>query len=160
MSWASRLGGEVSSLIGSSVVKNPAMSREPAEVQQAVETVSQAVAPLRASKHITWILDRGFDDMAVWRTIWQYQDHVVSRVYHTDRRVEFQDRARQWQKAGYRPSLLASAPVSPCRNECAGAARQASAPQEPAGRGRALDVPIALDLLEPWAWPRAGAKES
>jgi hypothetical protein len=84
MSWASRLGGEVSSLIGSSVVKNPAMSREPAEVQQAVETVSQAVAPLRASKHITWILDSGFDDMAVWRTIREYQEPVVPRVYHTD----------------------------------------------------------------------------
>ncbi|MFL5590356.1 MAG: hypothetical protein ACJ8DI_22265 [Ktedonobacteraceae bacterium] len=40
----------------------------------------------------------GFDDIAVWRTIWQDQDHVVCRVYHTDRLVEFQDRAGQWQQ--------------------------------------------------------------
>ena len=79
-------------------VRNPAMSREPAEVQQALETVSQAVAQLRSSKHITWILDSGFDDIAVWRTIWQYQDHVVCRVYHSDRLVEFQDRAGQWHE--------------------------------------------------------------
>jgi hypothetical protein len=69
---------------------------EPAEVQQALETVSQAVAQLRSGKHITWILDSGFDDIAVWRTIWQ--DHVVCRVYHTDRLVEFQDRAGQWHE--------------------------------------------------------------
>lgn len=71
---------------------------EPAEVQQALETVSQAVAPLRSSKHISWILDSGFDDIAVWRTIWQEQDHVVCRLYHTDRQVEFQDRAGQWHE--------------------------------------------------------------
>lgn len=64
-------------------------------MQQALETVSQAVAPLRKGRHITWILDSGFDDIAVWRTIWEYQDHGVGRLYHTDRLVEFQDRAGQ-----------------------------------------------------------------
>jgi hypothetical protein len=77
-------------------VRNPALEVEPAEVQQALETVSQAVAQLRSSKQITWILDSGFDDVAVWRTMWQYQDHVVCRVYHTDRLVAFCDRAGQW----------------------------------------------------------------
>jgi hypothetical protein len=72
--------------------QEPGFVSEPAEVQQALETVSQAVAPLRSGRHITWILDSGFDDSAVWRTIWQAQDHVVCRVYHTDRLVEFQDR--------------------------------------------------------------------
>ena len=78
--------------------EEPGFVSEPAEVQQALETVSQAVAALRSGKHITWILDNGFDDIAVWRTIWQYQDHVVSRVYHTDRLVEFQDHAGQWHE--------------------------------------------------------------
>jgi hypothetical protein len=43
------------------------MSREPAEVQEALETVSQALMPLK-EKVVTWITDRGFDDVAVWRT--------------------------------------------------------------------------------------------
>src|SRR6266704_3926745 len=64
---------------------------EPAEVQQALATVSQAVAAWRQRMHITWILDSGFDDSAVWRTIWENQEHVVCRVYHSDRLVEFQD---------------------------------------------------------------------
>ncbi len=78
--------------------EEPGFVSEPAEVQQALETVSQAIKPLRTGKHITWILDSGFDDSAVWRTIWQHQDHVVCRLYHTDRLVEFQDRAGQWHE--------------------------------------------------------------
>jgi hypothetical protein len=36
--------------------------------------------------------------VAVWRTIWQQQEHVVVRLYHTDRKVAFQDRQGQWQQ--------------------------------------------------------------
>jgi hypothetical protein len=56
------------------------MSREPAEVQEALQTVSQALTPLKASKTITWITDRGFDDVAVWRTIWEQKEHMVCRI--------------------------------------------------------------------------------
>jgi len=35
---------------------------EPAEVQEALQTVSQALTPLKASKTVTWITDRGFDE--------------------------------------------------------------------------------------------------
>src|SRR5260370_9063190 len=68
------------------------MSREPKEVQEALQTVSQALAPLKEHKTVTWLLDSGFDDVAVWRTIWEQQEHVVSRIYHTERKVAFQDR--------------------------------------------------------------------
>jgi len=44
-------------------------------VQQALETVSQALSPLKERKAVTWILDRGFDDIAVWRTIWEQKVH-------------------------------------------------------------------------------------
>lgn len=47
----------------------PGFVSEPAEVQEALATVSQALKPLGASKTLTWITDRGFDDVAVWRTI-------------------------------------------------------------------------------------------
>ncbi|MFL5591070.1 MAG: hypothetical protein ACJ8DI_25935 [Ktedonobacteraceae bacterium] len=85
---------------------------EPAEVQQALATVSQAVAALRQRMHITWILDSGFDDSAVWRTIWENQDHVVCRVYHSDRLVEFQDRAGQWQHGNIAQACTQLRPIA------------------------------------------------
>jgi hypothetical protein len=74
------------------------MSREPAEVQEALQTVSQALTPLKASKTITWITDRGFDDVAVWRTIWEQKEHMVCRIYHTERTVRWQDQQGQWNQ--------------------------------------------------------------
>jgi hypothetical protein len=44
----------------------------------------------------TWIMDSGFDDVAVLPTIWEQAEHVVCRVKHTDRLLAFQDRAGQW----------------------------------------------------------------
>ena len=34
----------------------------------------------------------------MWRTIWEQQEHVVSRLYHTDRKVAFQDRQGEWHE--------------------------------------------------------------
>jgi hypothetical protein len=76
----------------------PDFVSEPAEVQEALQTVSQALAPLKKQKTITWLLDSGFDDVAVWRTIWEQQKHVVSRIYHTERTVAVQDQEGQWQQ--------------------------------------------------------------
>jgi hypothetical protein len=70
---------------------------EPHEVQTALTTVSQAIAPLQAAMAVTWIVDSGFDDVAVWRTIWQQQQHVVCRLSHTERLVEFPSEERGWQ---------------------------------------------------------------
>jgi hypothetical protein len=47
----------------------PMRLSEPAEVQEALQTVSQALGHLREHKTVTWLLDSGFDDVAVWRTI-------------------------------------------------------------------------------------------
>ena len=76
--------------------KAPGFVSEPHEVQQALQTVSEAIAPLKARMVATWIVDSGFDDVAVWRTIWEQEEHVVCRVKHTDRLLAFQDRAGQW----------------------------------------------------------------
>lgn len=76
----------------------PDFVSEPAEVQRALQTVSQALSELKEHKTITWLLDSGFDDIAVWRTIWEQQEHVVSRLYHLDRKVAFQDREGRWQQ--------------------------------------------------------------
>ncbi len=76
----------------------PDFRSEPAEVQEALSTVSQALSPLKANKTITWLLDSGFDDVAVWRTIWEANEHLLCRVYHQERLVSFQDRQGQWQQ--------------------------------------------------------------
>ena len=43
----------------------PDFVSEPHEVQTALTSVSQAIAPLKAQMPITWLLDSGFDDVAV-----------------------------------------------------------------------------------------------
>jgi hypothetical protein len=75
----------------------PGFVSESYEVQQALTTVSGAIAPLKARMAVTWILDSGFDDVAVWRTIWEQAEHVVGRVKHTDRLIRYQDRTGGWQ---------------------------------------------------------------
>ena len=76
--------------------EEPGFLSEPAEVQTMLTTVSQALAPLKASKQMTWIVDCGFDDVAVWRTIWEQQEQVVSRVYHRERQVQWQTEQGEW----------------------------------------------------------------
>lgn len=75
----------------------PDFISEPHEVQTALQTVSRAIAPLKAHLPVTWLLDSGFDDVAVWRTIWEQNEHVVVRLYHTERRVRFADGQGGWQ---------------------------------------------------------------
>jgi hypothetical protein len=72
---------------------------ESLEVQQALQTVSQAAAPLKEEKAVTWIMDSGLDDIAVWRTIWEQDEHLVCRLKHQDRLVEHQTGSGKW-KAG------------------------------------------------------------
>jgi len=69
---------------------------EPWEVQRALKTVSQAVQPLKEHRPVSWLVDRDFDDVAVWRTIWEQQEHVVCRVLHTERLVAYQRLDGQW----------------------------------------------------------------
>jgi hypothetical protein len=76
----------------------PDFVSEPREVQTALQTVSTAIAPLKAQMPVTWILDSGFDDLAVWRTAWEQEEHVVVRVCHTDRCVRFPDGTGGWQQ--------------------------------------------------------------
>lgn len=71
---------------------------EPLEVQRGLKQVSQAIAPLKKRMSVSWILDNGFDDVAVWRTIWEQQEHVVCRIYHTERLVAYQTRAGEWRE--------------------------------------------------------------
>lgn len=59
---------------------------ESREVQDALTEIDTAVAPLNAE--ITYLLDAGFDDVAVWATIWGQRRHLVVRVAHRDRLIQ------------------------------------------------------------------------
>lgn len=63
---------------------------------------------------MTWIMDRAFDDVAVWRTIWEQGEHLVCRISHTERLVEVEDAEGHWiaghiQDARQRLRLMAKA---------------------------------------------------
>jgi len=70
---------------------------EPLEVQRGLQKVSQAVRPLKERMAVSWIVDRGFHDVAVWRTIWEQEEHVVCRIFHTERLVAYQTSAGEWR---------------------------------------------------------------
>jgi len=87
---------------------------ESMEVQQALHTVSQALEVPKQRMTVTWLLDSGFDDVAVWRTVWEQGEHMVCRVQHEERLVAYQDDTGQWmegdvQQAQRRTQLLATA---------------------------------------------------
>lgn len=87
---------------------------ESLEIQTALQTVTQALRKRRQHPSETWITDTGFDDVAVWRTIWEQEQHVVCRLKHKERLVKHQDERGQWvegniQRARQRLQLLATA---------------------------------------------------
>ena len=75
----------------------PGFVSEPHEVQTALTTVSTAIAPLKHQMAVSWLLDSGFDDVAVWRTIWEQHEHLVCRIAHPERLVEREDGQGGWQ---------------------------------------------------------------
>jgi hypothetical protein len=71
---------------------------EPIEIQRCLQSVSQAVRPLKERMAVSWIVDRGFDDVAVWRTIWEQEEHLVCRIFHDERLVTFQTLDGKWRE--------------------------------------------------------------
>jgi hypothetical protein len=63
----------------------PDFVSEPAEVRTAIRAVGAALAP--DDHAVTAILDRGFDDQAVWGELWVQGWTMVCRLKHRDRLV-------------------------------------------------------------------------
>jgi len=87
---------------------------ESLEVQQALQTVSGGLSNLKRKMTVSWILDSGFDDVAVWRTVWEQEEHLVCRVKHKERLIAYQNDAGQWlegdiEQARKQLTLLAEA---------------------------------------------------
>jgi len=73
-----------------------AFDSESLEIQQALHSVHQTLSEHPLCGVVTWILDSGFDDIAVWRTVWEQEEHLLCRVKHVERLVEYQDRHAEW----------------------------------------------------------------
>lgn len=67
----------------------PDFVSESVEVQTALRSVGQALAGRDVP--ITWLLDSGFDDIAVWDTVWDMGQRLVCRLHHRERLVERED---------------------------------------------------------------------
>lgn len=62
---------------------------ESREVERLLDSVGQGLAQSQAV--ITYVLDRGFDDIAVWGTIWAQRHHLVCRLSRLNRLVQQAD---------------------------------------------------------------------
>ena len=76
---------------------------ESAQVQEALRSVGEALADKRGQ--VTYIVDSGFDDVAVWATIWEQGNHLVCRLKHRARLVE-QRRGGTWQQTNVEQAAL------------------------------------------------------
>jgi hypothetical protein len=90
---------------------------EPLEVQRGLKKVSQAVRPLKEGMAVSWIVDRGFDDVAVWRTIWEQEEHLVCRISHTERLVAYQTVAGKWREGDVAAAQQHLRPMASARTE-------------------------------------------
>lgn len=71
---------------------------QPLELQKGITLVHQALEKQVHQAIISWIMDTEMDDEAIWRTIWEQKAHLVCRLKHFDRLVEFQDQTGAWQE--------------------------------------------------------------
>jgi len=90
---------------------------EPLEIQWGLKKVSQAVYPLKERMVVSWIVDRGFDDVAVWRTVWEQEEHVVCRIFHTERLVEYQTVNGKWREGDVVAAQRHLRPMASSRTE-------------------------------------------
>ena len=67
---------------------------ESAQVQEALRSVGEALADKRG--RVTYIVDSGFDDIALWASVWEQGNHLVCRLKHRERWVE------RWQGGAWR----------------------------------------------------------
>jgi hypothetical protein len=75
----------------------PDFNSENVEVQAAIHQTEQALVGFEGAK--TWAIDMGFDNDEVWWEIWNHpHSHMVNRVYHMERIVEWQAASGKWEE--------------------------------------------------------------
>jgi len=69
---------------------------ESREIQRALDTTEASLSGYGGAK--TWVLDAGFDNDDVWWTVWEHASHLVCRLYHVERIVEWQTASGAWEE--------------------------------------------------------------
>ena len=111
--------------------KEADFNSESEEIQKALRAVSAAVEPLQERMSISWILDRGFDDIAVWRSIWEHGGHVLCRISHIERKVKYMGSQGRWCSGHIEQACQTLRPLALAKSEmmvCVG--RQKTAKQQ------------------------------
>lgn len=65
------------------------------EMQRAIDATEASLRTCAGPK--TWVMDAGFDNDEVWWWVWKHGSHLVCRVYHVERLVEWQTPRGQWE---------------------------------------------------------------
>jgi Transposase DDE domain len=88
-----RLGSGAAVAAACSITSHaPDFVSEADETRTAIASVAAALGPLvAAGSVVTWTLDAGFDDVAVWSAIWAPAHRLVCRLAHRDRWVRDAD---------------------------------------------------------------------
>jgi hypothetical protein len=74
----------------------PGFDSQNREVAQAIRETEVALSTFGGAK--TWVVDRGFDNDDVWWQVWEADSHLVCRVYHLERLVEWQAPDGVWHE--------------------------------------------------------------
>jgi hypothetical protein len=59
--------------------------------------VHQALQQHTPAPVVSWIMDTEMDEVAIWRTVWEQDEHLVCRLKHLARGVEFRTAEGTWQ---------------------------------------------------------------
>jgi len=75
----------------------PDFQSENVEIKAAIQQTEQALIDFEGVK--TWVIDMGFDNDDVWWEIWKHPNsHMLNRVYHMERIVEWQTVSGKWEE--------------------------------------------------------------
>jgi hypothetical protein len=66
------------------------------EIQRAIDATEASLKTFTGPK--TWVMDAGFDNDDVWWAVWGHGSHLVCRVYHLERLVEWQTPMGEWEE--------------------------------------------------------------
>jgi hypothetical protein len=68
-------------------------------------------------KAVSWMVNWGFDDVAVWHTIWAQEEHLVCCLSHAGRLVAYQTVAGKWREGGVATAQWHLRPVASARTD-------------------------------------------
>ena len=74
----------------------PGFESENREIQHAIDATEASLKTFAGPK--TWVMDAGFDNDDVWWRVWGHDSHLVCRVYHFERLVEWQTATGAWEE--------------------------------------------------------------